>query len=79
MAPVLRRVTERRVSFLAEVYEQLGHPAADARRQALLAYAAYTGWLQLRSSAPDVLPELADTGPAGTAARGYLADRLIAR
>lgn len=77
VAPVLRRVTDRRVAFLAQVYAELGLPAAEARRQALVAYAAYTGWLQLRNSAPDVVPELADPGPEGVAARAHLADQLI--
>ncbi|UYM06713.1 TetR/AcrR family transcriptional regulator [Solicola gregarius] len=79
VAPILRRVTERRVDFLAEVYAELGYDRGDARHQALVAYAAYTGWLQLRSTAPDVLPELADAGRTGEVARAYLADRLISR
>ncbi|HET9420530.1 MAG TPA: TetR/AcrR family transcriptional regulator [Nocardioides sp.] len=77
VGPVLRRVTRRRVDYLAEAYAQLGHPPAAARRQALVAYAAYTGWLQLRSSAGAELPELADQGRRGTAARRHLADELV--
>lgn len=77
VAPILQRVTQVRVDFLAEVYGELDYGPAEARRQALVAYAAYTGWLQLRSSAPDVLPELADQGESGTAARTHLAERLV--
>lgn len=77
VAPVLQRVTRTRVEYLTEVYRELGHDATEARRQALVAYAAYTGWLQLRSTAQGVLPELADRDDAGAAARTYLADELI--
>src|SRR5690625_3777906 len=58
-----------RVDYLADVYAERECGPADARRQALAAYAAYTGWLQLRSTAPEVLPEVADHGTSGTAAR----------
>lgn len=77
VSPVLHRVTERRVRFIAEAYSQLGHSASAARREALVAYAAYMGWLHLRSAAPDVLPELADPGELGVAARKHLATRLV--
>lgn len=77
VSSVLHRVTERRVEFIAEAYGQLGHPASAARREALIAYAAYMGWLHLRSAAHEVLPELADPGEAGVAARNHLANRLI--
>jgi AcrR family transcriptional regulator len=60
VAPVLHRVTQRRVSFLAEVYTELGLPPAQARHQALVAYATYVGWVQLRRATPTVLPELVD-------------------
>ncbi|UPK74455.1 TetR/AcrR family transcriptional regulator [Nocardioidaceae bacterium SCSIO 66511] len=79
VTPVLTRVTQRRVDFLAEVYRELGFGRAEARREAIVAYAAYTGWLQLRSAAPDVIPELADRGRKGIAARAHLADRLITK
>lgn len=77
VAPVLQRVTRCRVDYLAGVYTELGYEAAGARQQALVAYAAYTGWLQLRSTAPTVLPELADRGEAGASARTHLADLLV--
>ncbi|WP_157009318.1 TetR/AcrR family transcriptional regulator [Agromyces laixinhei] len=77
VSSVVHRVTERRVSVLAEAYGQLGHPAPVARQEALVAYAAYMGWLHLRSAAPEVLPELSDPGEVGVAARKHLADRLI--
>jgi AcrR family transcriptional regulator len=60
VAPVLHRVTRRRTAYLAEVYAELGLPAAQARHQAVVAYAAYVGWTQLRRAAPTALPEITD-------------------
>jgi hypothetical protein len=77
VAPILQRVTERRVAFLTEAYAELGLPAARARPQAVVAYSAYVGWMQLRRATPSVLPEVVDdpdalahlvdnlTGPTG--------------
>lgn len=73
VGPVLRRVTERRVAFIADVYEAHGFARAAARRQAIVAYAAYTGWLDLRHTASDVLPELAEDGPESAATLAHLA------
>lgn len=73
VGPVLRRVTERRVAFIADVYEARGFARAAARRQAIVAYAAYTGWLDLRHTASDVLPELAEDGPESAATLAHLA------
>ncbi|MFD7659104.1 TetR/AcrR family transcriptional regulator [Actinosynnema sp. NPDC059797] len=66
VAPVLHRVTRRRVGFLAEVYAELGFPAGQARHRAVSAYAAYVGWMQLRRATPAALPELADDPDALT-------------
>ncbi|MDQ2585252.1 TetR/AcrR family transcriptional regulator [Saccharothrix yanglingensis] len=59
VAPVLNRVTRRRVAFLADVYVELGLPAGEARYRALSAYAAYVGWMQLRRATPTAVPEIA--------------------
>lgn len=56
VAPVMRRATERRVDYVASLYEELGLTAADARRQALLAVSIYLGHVQLAHAAPDALP-----------------------
>jgi AcrR family transcriptional regulator len=48
VAPVLARVTARRLAFSGEQFAALGFTAAESRRQALLAYAAYIGHAQLR-------------------------------
>jgi AcrR family transcriptional regulator len=52
----LARVTERRLDFLERCYGELGQVGAEARRSALLAYAAYVGLVHLRSEAPKALP-----------------------
>jgi AcrR family transcriptional regulator len=49
-APVIRRISSRRLKFLIDAYTQAGLKRAEARSQALLAYAAYIGALHLRLS-----------------------------
>jgi AcrR family transcriptional regulator len=66
VAPVLHRVTRRRVAFLADVYAELGLPAGQARHRALSAYAAYVGWMQLRRATPAAVPEITDDPDALT-------------
>ena len=69
---VMRRVTDRRITYMARVFEDLGLPPAMARSHALIAYHAYLGYLQLAHAAPEVLPR----GPA--ARKRYLGDLLTA-
>lgn len=57
---VLRRVTDRRVGYVAELFAALGFPAAEARRRGLLAYTAYLGHTQLGHAVPESLPDGAD-------------------
>lgn len=52
----LARVTRRRLGYLESCYVELGQPARQAKRSALLAYAAYVGLVHLRAEAPDELP-----------------------
>jgi hypothetical protein len=72
VAAVLRRVTARRVSYMAQVFEELGLASATAQSHALIAYNSYLGYLQLAHAAPEVLPQ----GPAAT--ERYLSDLLNA-
>ena len=65
--PVLRRVTARRIDFIAEIYQDLGLTPAAARRRAIICYATYLGWLDLRRGPADIVPEVAP-GPSSTAA-----------
>ncbi|MFH8793067.1 TetR/AcrR family transcriptional regulator [Streptomyces sp. NPDC017941] len=56
VAAALRRVTERRVAYVAGLFAALGFPAAEARRRGLLAVTVYLGHAQLGHAAPSVLP-----------------------
>ncbi|WP_192918101.1 TetR/AcrR family transcriptional regulator [Streptomyces spectabilis] len=58
----LRRVTERRVAYVAGLFAQLGFPGPEARRRGLLAYTVYLGHAQLGHAVPSVLPGEADFG-----------------
>jgi AcrR family transcriptional regulator len=61
--PVMSRVTARRIGYLVDCFAALGLPPAQARRRALLAYAAYVGLMHLSREAPAELPH----GPARAA------------
>lgn len=79
VAVVLTRVTTRRIDFLQECYAALGLDDTDARRHAVVAYAAYLGWIELRRAAPDVVPEVARSGPAVDPALEHLMQQLLPR
>jgi AcrR family transcriptional regulator len=49
IGPVLRRVTERRLKYLASALEELGLDAIKARHRANLMYSSYVGYLQLQA------------------------------
>ncbi|MFC7614803.1 hypothetical protein ACFQV2_16040 [Actinokineospora soli] len=55
VAPFLRRVTARRIAYLAGVYAGAGEPEPEHR--ARVAYAAYVGWVSLRRAAPGSTPD----------------------
>lgn len=65
----LRRVTQRRLGYLTELFEDLGCEPADARNRALLAYTGYLGNTQLLHAVPEALPR-------GAEAEQYL-DQLL--
>lgn len=48
VSSAIRRMSERRIKFLAEAYRELGLDEAGAHERALLVYAAYVGLLHLR-------------------------------
>ncbi|RKN42219.1 TetR/AcrR family transcriptional regulator [Streptomyces hoynatensis] len=54
--PVLRRVTQRRLDYLAGLFGELGLPEAEARQRSLQAYCGYLGRAQLAHAMPEVLP-----------------------
>lgn len=47
VAPIMEQVTDRRLDYLIEAFEDLGLDATDARHRARLTYSAYVGFLQL--------------------------------
>jgi AcrR family transcriptional regulator len=57
VAPVLARVTTRRLEFLTALYAELGLSRAGARDRALLAYTAFLGHAQLAHATPGLLPK----------------------
>ena len=74
VAPVLARVTRRRLDYLTALFTELGMTEARARDRALLAYAAFLGHAQLAHATPGVVP----TGRAGAAHVERVVDALIA-
>ncbi|WP_433263705.1 TetR/AcrR family transcriptional regulator [Actinosynnema sp. CS-041913] len=68
VAPVLRRVAERRIGYLEDLFRAMGFPDGTARHRAVLAYSVYLGQAQLLSSTPHVV----------TARRALLEDMLAA-
>lgn len=72
VSPVLRRVTAARIAFLTDLYAELGLDPAQARQRALITYSTFVGWLQLRRSLPDVVPETTEETTAAEPFRAYL-------
>ncbi|WP_226363493.1 TetR/AcrR family transcriptional regulator [Pseudonocardia abyssalis] len=58
VAPVLRRVTRRRLEYLGTTFRDLGFSPEESERRSLLAYTAYLGHTQLMHATPDLLPDL---------------------
>ncbi|MEV3988804.1 TetR/AcrR family transcriptional regulator [Streptomyces sp. NPDC049837] len=56
VADVLRRVTERRIGYVARLFGDLGFPPPAAARRGLLAYTAYLGHTQLVHAVPEAVP-----------------------
>jgi AcrR family transcriptional regulator len=70
VAPVLARVTARRLGYLTELFGALGFAPVEARQRSLLAYTAYLGHAQLVHATPEA-------APAGEALPAYV-DMVIA-
>ncbi|MGH4027699.1 TetR/AcrR family transcriptional regulator [Actinomycetota bacterium Odt1-20B] len=56
VAAALRRVTERRIAYVAVLFGELGFTEDEARRRALHAYSVYLGHTQLAHAVPSALP-----------------------
>ncbi len=71
VAPVLARVTERRIAYTTKLFGDLGFSAAEARDRGLLAFTAYLGHAQLARATPQSVPR-------DRAARRRYVDRVVA-
>lgn len=60
IAPVLRRVTEKRLSYLTELFEQLGFDREHAKKRALIAFSLYLGQAQMWVSLPGLVEPVLD-------------------
>lgn len=56
VGPVVARVTQRRIDYVAALYRATGREPAAAYSQAVLAVSAFLGHIQLASMAPDTVP-----------------------
>lgn len=77
VAPVLARVTERRLDYLTSVFRQAGRDPATARRQAITAYAIYIGWIHLQHTNPALVPELHAGEAPGQTTIAHVVDTLL--
>ncbi|MFI6101612.1 TetR/AcrR family transcriptional regulator [Lentzea sp. NPDC051213] len=60
IAPVLHRVTERRLGYLRELFEELGFDAEHARKRALIAFSLYLGQVQMYATLPGLVEPVLD-------------------
>jgi AcrR family transcriptional regulator len=56
VGPVLRRVADKRLDFLEQIFREIGFSRAESRQRARLAYSAFLGWFELRRVAPHRTP-----------------------
>lgn len=64
----LRRTTQRRLTFLAQTYRELGYPLAKARHCALVLYSLYTGLWEVTRT----LPASDENAPVGERLTDYV-------
>ncbi|MCG8922414.1 TetR/AcrR family transcriptional regulator [Lentzea sp. CC55] len=60
IAPVLQRVTVKRIGYLTELFEQLGFGAEQAKKRALIAFSLYLGQAQMWASLPGLVEPVLD-------------------
>jgi AcrR family transcriptional regulator len=58
VAPVLRRVTKKRMAYLTEIFRELGFDARQSLHRANVAYGAYIGLFVMRHTNPAAVPKL---------------------
>ncbi|MCR3748529.1 transcriptional regulator, TetR family [Lentzea californiensis] len=60
IAPVLQRVTEKRIGYLTELFEQLGFDQEHAKKRALIAFSLYLGQAQMWATVPGLVEPVLD-------------------
>ncbi|MFD5824514.1 TetR/AcrR family transcriptional regulator [Lentzea sp. NPDC060358] len=60
IAPVLRRVTEKRLGYLTELFVRLGFGRDHARKRALIAFSLYLGQVQMQATLPGLVEPVLD-------------------
>lgn len=75
VAPVLARVTQRRIDYTTGLFRGLGFPPAQARQRGLLAFTAYLGHAQVAHATPEHVP----TGAARRRYLDHVVEALTAR
>lgn len=74
IAPVLERVTQRRLTYLTELFEQLGFEPEHARKRALIAFSLYLGQVQIWATLPGLVEPVLDEAVQVLTARNQAAD-----
>ncbi len=57
---MLQRVTERRLGYLTELFEQLGFGHEHAKKRALIAFSLYLGQAQMYVTLPGLVEPVLD-------------------
>ncbi|NKE61244.1 TetR/AcrR family transcriptional regulator [Lentzea sp. PSKA42] len=60
IAPVLQRVTKKRIGYLTELFEQLGFDEDHAKKRALIAFSLYLGQVQMWATLPGLVEPVLD-------------------
>jgi AcrR family transcriptional regulator len=60
IAPVLQRVTKKRIGYLTELFEQLGFDEEHAKKRALIAFSLYLGQVQMWATLPGLVEPVLD-------------------
>ncbi|MDX8034414.1 TetR/AcrR family transcriptional regulator [Lentzea sp. BCCO 10_0856] len=60
IAPVLQRVTKKRIDYLTELFEQLGFEHGHAKKRALIAFSLYLGQVQMWATVPGLVEPVLD-------------------
>ncbi|KOV85930.1 hypothetical protein ADL03_09965 [Nocardia sp. NRRL S-836] len=60
VAPVLERVSQKRLGYLTALFEQLGFAPGQARKRALIAFSLYLGQAQMSVTLPGLVEPVLD-------------------